>query len=104
MKRIILKGGIASIVLISGSLASLAAADVDFRTDINPALLYFQAYQNMPQLSDEDSKHLFENWTGGAWPDRLDDHARELLKQYDNSFKGLHRARLAKAPCDWGYD
>jgi hypothetical protein len=29
---------------------------------------------------------------------------RELLKHYDNSFKGLRRARFAKVPCDWGYD
>lgn len=104
MKHIILKGGIASILVMAGSLASLAAAEAGFRTDVNPALLYFQAYQNMPQLSDVDIKHLFDNWTGGAWPDRIDDHARELLKQYDNSFRGLHRARFAKAPCDWGYD
>jgi hypothetical protein len=26
------------------------------------------------------------------------------LKQYDNSFKGLRRARFSKVPCDWGYD
>src|SRR5262245_35544332 len=104
MKRTILKAGIASLVVIAGSWASLAAAEAGFRTDINPALRYFQAYQNMPQLSEADSKHLFDNWTGGAWPDRIDDHARELLKQYDNSFKGLHRARFAQAPCDWGYD
>ena len=58
----------------------------------------------MPQLSEEDSKHLFENWTGGAWPDRIDERALALLKQYDNSFKGLRRARFAKVACDWGYD
>jgi len=72
---------------------------LDFRTDINPALLYFQAYQNMPQLSEADSKQLFDTWTN-----QIDEHARELLKQYDNSFKGLRRARFAKVPCDWGYD
>lgn len=86
-----------------GTLAG-AAAELDFRTDINPALLYFQAYQNMPQLSEDDSKHLFENWSGGAWPDKLDDRALDLLKKYDNSLHGLRRARFAKVPCDWGYD
>jgi hypothetical protein len=85
-------------------VCGVAAAAEDFRTDINPALLYFQAYQNMPRLSDADSKHLFDSWTGGAWPDHIDDHSRELLKQYDNSFKGLQRARFSKVPCDWGYD
>src|SRR4029434_4211248 len=83
MKRFILKAGITSIVVMAGSFASLEAAELGFRTDSTPALLYLQAYQNMPQLSDEDSKHLFDNWRGGAF--RNDDHARELLKQYDNS-------------------
>ena len=92
-----------SVLALAGALAG-PAAELDFRTDINPALLYFQAYQNMPQLSEEDSKHLFENWTGGAWPDKLDDRALDLLKKYDNSFYGVRRARFAKVPCDWGYD
>jgi hypothetical protein len=108
MKSLFSKGkvGVALVVAgtLAGTVAGLSAADVDFRTDINPALLYFQAYQNMPQLSEADSKHLFENWTGGAWPDRLDQRARDLLKQYDNSFKGLQRARFSKVHCDWGYD
>jgi hypothetical protein len=93
----------ASIVVLAGVLASPAAEESSFRTDINPALLYFQAYQNMPQLPEADSKYLFDNPTGG-WPNQMDDHARELLKQYDNSFKGLRRAQFAKVPCDWGYD
>lgn len=78
------------------------AAELEFRTDINPALLYFQAYQYMPQLSDEESKHLFDH--RDAWPERIDDRARELLKKYDTSFKGLRRARFSDVPCDWGYD
>jgi hypothetical protein len=102
--RLFLRGRITSIAVLAGTLLAAMAAELDFRTDINPALLYFQAYQNMPQLSEEDTKHLFENWTGGAWPDRLDDRTLELLKQYDNSFKGLRRARFATVPCDWGYD
>lgn len=86
-------------------LPQAAAAEIDFRTDINPALLYFQAYQNMPRLSEADSKHLFDHATGGAWTDQpFDERALGLLKQYDISFKGLRRARFAKVPCDWGYD
>ena len=103
MKRIICATGIASIVVMAGVLTSPAEEDLNFRTNINPALLYFQAYQNMPQLSDADSKYLFDNPMGG-WPNQIDEHGRELLKQYDNSFKGLRRARFSKVPCDWGYD
>jgi hypothetical protein len=104
MKHIIYAWAIASIVATAGSLANPAATEVDFRTDINPALLYFQAYQYLPQLSEGDTRLLFDNPAGGEWPIQSDDHTRELLKRYDNSFKGLHRARFAKVPCDWGYD
>src|SRR5215813_11777987 len=103
-KGMICANGMASIVVLAGSLASRAATELDFRTDINPALLYFQAYQYMPQLSEVDRKHLFDNATAGAWPNLFDEHKSGLLKQYDNSFKGLHRARFARVPCDWGYD
>jgi hypothetical protein len=103
-KRIFSPGRIGSTLVLAATLSGAAAADLDFRTDINPALLYFQAYQNMPQLSEGDTKHLFENWPGGAWPNQIDERARDLLKQYDNSFKGLRRARFAKVACDWGYD
>jgi hypothetical protein len=104
MKRIICLSGIALIVLLAGLPATLVASELGFRTDINPALLYFQAYQYMPQLSEVDTRHLFDNLAREASPNQIDGHARELLKQYDNSFKGLRRARFAKVPCDWGYD
>jgi hypothetical protein len=104
MKRIIHAGGMALMVVMTGALGTAANTDLGFRTDINPALLYFQAYQYMPQLSEADRKQLFENTTMAAGPKSFDEHERELLKQYDYSFKGLHRARFAKVPCDWGYD
>jgi hypothetical protein len=100
MKRF-LRGKVGVVVAAAG-LVTASGAEVDFRTDINPALLYFQAYQNMPQLSDEDTKHLFDY--PGAWPEQIDERAKGLLKQYDNSFKGLRRARYSKVACDWGYD
>src|SRR5688572_6046466 len=93
--------GICSLAAVNLA-GELSAAELDFRTDINPALLYFQAYQYMPQLSEEESKHLFDH--PSAWPEQIDDRARELLKKYDTSFKGLRRARFSDVPCDWGYD
>jgi len=95
-------------VLLIGSLFTVrifSAQELDFRTDINPALLYFQAFQNIPQLSEADSKDLFDSPSGGSWPDRpFDERKLRLLKQYDNSFKTVRRARFARVPCDWGYD
>lgn len=89
--------------LLLGAHAAVAA-EQEFRTDINPALIYFQAYQNLPHLSEEDTKHLFEH-SGGSWPDQpFDERALGLLKQYDSSFKLIRRARFARARCDWGYD
>jgi hypothetical protein len=88
--------------LVFGLTSPMHAAEVNFRTDINPALLYFQAYQNMPQLTEEDTRYLFDH--PGAWPENIDDRAKGLLRQYDNSFKGLRRARYSQVPCDWGYD
>src|SRR6187551_2442447 len=88
--------------MILGCLAALpllflptGAAEPDFRTDINPALLYFQAYQAFPQPKGED-----------AWrtDEELDEQRLGILRQYDNSFKLVRRARFTKVPCDWGYD
>jgi hypothetical protein len=100
----ILWSGIAAMAVVAGTVAGPAEAELDFRTDINPALLYFQAYQYIPQLPEAESQNLFDNSPARGWPNKLDEHARELLKKYDNSFKGLHRARFAKVRCDWGYD
>ena len=81
MKRIICAGGMASMVVMAGAVGSPATTDLGFRTDINPALLYFQACQYMPQLSEADRKQLFDSATTGAWPIPFDEHERELLKQ-----------------------
>ncbi|MGZ8940307.1 MAG: hypothetical protein ACXW32_13960 [Limisphaerales bacterium] len=102
MKVLFSRGGMGSIFILAAVTLELVAAEVDFRTDINPALLYFQAYQNMPQFSEDETAHLFDH--PGAWPEGIDDRAIELLKKYDNAFKGLRRARFAKVACDWGYD
>jgi hypothetical protein len=102
MKRLFSRGGLGSIFVLAAVTLELMAAEVDFRTDINPALLYFQAFQSMPQLSEDETAHLFDH--PGAWPEGIDDRARELLKKYDNSFKAMSRARFSKVACDWGYD
>src|SRR5688572_27334 len=102
MKRLFSSGGLGSVFVLAAVTIEMLAAEVDFRTDINAALLYFQAYQNMAQLSEDEIAHLFDH--PGAWPNGIDDRANELLKKYDNSFKGLRRARFSKVPCDWGYD
>jgi hypothetical protein len=90
----------AAVLAAAIMLPQSRGAELDFRTDINPALLYFQAYQNFPELSPADQKHLTE-WSGDA---PLDPGTAAILKQFDNSFKLVRRARFAHPACDWGYD
>ena len=78
----------------------LSAAETH-RDDINPALLYWQAFAVMPDLGPEDQKHLLET----DWRTRtMDERAGELASRYDQSFKLLQAAMTTKAPCDWGVD
>jgi hypothetical protein len=98
MKKEMILGCLVALPLL---FRGTAAAEVDFRTDINPALLYFQAYQTLPHLSEEDENYLFRDWKTG---DELDERRLGLLRQYDNAFKLIRRAKFAKIPCDWGYD
>jgi hypothetical protein len=80
---------------------SHAVADQQFRTDINPALQYYQALLVAPDLSQQDRDYLFsQNWRGKMLPDRFG----QLLNRYDNQFRLVHQARWATIRCDWGID
>lgn len=72
-----------------------------FRKDINPALLYWQAFGEWPSLSEEESTFLNTNdWRTRA----LDERFNQLMKRYDNSYKLIRRAAKSEVPCVWGYD
>jgi hypothetical protein len=78
----------------------LPAAEMS-REDINPALIYWQAFAVMPDLGPEDQKHLLET----QWRTQpMDQRAGDLTSRYDQSFKLLRAAVVTKAPCDWGVD
>ena len=71
------------------------------RTDINPALLYYQSFILDPHLADADRDFLFNtNWQGRMLPERFG----TLIDSYHNDFRLLHQAALQTAPCDWGID
>jgi hypothetical protein len=71
------------------------------RTDINPALTYYQAFNVVPELSKEDRDYVDTNeWRGQKLPDRLG----QLLKGYDHTFELARQAAHSTAPCDWGID
>ncbi len=72
-----------------------------YRTDLNPALLYYQAFLLAPDFSQVDHDYLFTNqWQGLKLPARFG----ELIGSSDNQFKLVRRAAHATMPCDWGID
>ncbi|HZI31791.1 MAG TPA: hypothetical protein VFF11_05590, partial [Candidatus Binatia bacterium] len=81
--------------------ATVGACAEQFRTDINPALLYYRAFQLIPDLSPTDHGYFFDSeWRGQKLPERFG----ELAGRYDNEFKLVRQAAQATVPCDWGID
>jgi hypothetical protein len=78
------------------------ARGAEFRNDINPALIYYQAISLAPELSAAEREYLFVDteWRVQRLPDRFGD----LLARYDNQFKLVRQAAQSTVPCDWGVD
>ena len=85
--------------VLVATLAASAALAVPPRKDINPALLYFQAFSQLPELDEAESKWLVNDAVGDVTAEE-----RALARRFDAAFKLFHRARTMKAPCDWGAD
>ncbi len=86
-------------LLLAALLGGRGSADTGTRNDINPALLYWQAFALLPDYNSQG--YLFTNeWRGRA----LDEQFNTLIQPYDSRFKLLEQAAAQKAPCDWGYD
>ncbi len=80
---------------------AVGASGGQFRTDINPALRYYQAFIVAPDLSQADRNYLFmTEWRGQKLPERFG----ELVARYDNGFKFVRQAAQASVACDWGID
>jgi hypothetical protein len=91
------------ITLGLGLMTGRAAADAQekHRTDINPALLYWQAIVLTPVLADADRSYLLTNeFQGGPLNERL----RSLTGFYNVSYRVIEQAALQTPACDWGYD
>ena len=84
------------------ALAPLAGSH-QCRTDINPALRYYQAFIEAPSLPEADHQYLFAReteWRG----QHLEPSFGELVSKYDYQFRFLREAARAEVPCDWGID
>jgi hypothetical protein len=80
----------------------LQAGAQTFRTDINPALLYYQAFSLAPDLDAADRDFL---WNTNYWRNQeLPKRYGELMAQYDAQFRLVRQAAHATVPCDWGID
>jgi hypothetical protein len=72
-----------------------------YRTDVNPALLYYQAFLMAHNLPQADKDYLGTNqWQGQKLPERFG----QIVAGYDNQFKLVREAAQQKVPCDWGAD
>lgn len=88
------------LLVAGGGLAG--ASQESLRTDINPALLYYQAFLLAPEpMSQADDDHLGTK-EGHRW--KLPERYGKILAGYDNQFKLVRQAARSTAPCDWGVD
>jgi hypothetical protein len=86
-------------VLLGAAEFRIPAAPL--RTDINPAMQYYQGFLVAPDLPSADSDFLFGN-SRLAQP--LPARVGELLSGYDNQLKLMRQAAHSTVPCDWGID
>jgi len=88
-----------SILLLLSLLAISAsgrAANL-YRTDINAALIYWQAFSQLPELSPEEQK-LYQNSKTAP----LDEKYEALVSRYDTTFRLVGRAAHLEQRADWG--
>lgn len=87
------------LLILSGAIIS--ARGEQLRTDINPALRYYQAFLVAPDLEKADRDFLNTNaWGGRQLPERFG----ELVAEYNDQFRLVGQAAHSTVPCDWGID
>ena len=73
-----------------------------FRTDINPALIYYRAFLVAPEpMSSTDSEYFFSK---KGRSQNLPDRFGQIAAGYDNEFFLVRQAAHSTVPCDWGVD
>ena len=79
-------------------------------TNINPALLYYQAFlaapssPAAPSYSNEDWDLLYASLSNGWRGQKLPERFGVMMSNYDAEFKLLRMASQQTAPCNWGID
>jgi hypothetical protein len=87
------------LLMLTGTVYGLRAEP--YRTDINPALLYYLSFIVGAEMPQADHDFLLTNeWRGQKLPARFG----ELVGHYNGQFDFVRQAAHATAPCDWGID
>ena len=86
------------VLLLAGLLAGdgRGLAGTPYRTDVNPALVYWQLLAILPK---DDQKNIDSYQTAP-----LDEKYRTLVASYDTHFRYVRRAVQLKEHCNWGID
>ena len=88
-----------ALLMLTGTVCGLRAEP--YRTDINPALLYYLSFIVGAEMPQADHDYLLTNeWRGQKLPARFG----ELVGRYDRQFDFVRQAAHATVPCDWGID
>src|SRR5262245_63775547 len=85
--------------LLVATAVLLDARGETFRTDINPALLYYRAFLAAPEpgLSDADRTYL-ESKNG--LEQKLPDRFGKIVASYDNQIQLVRQAAHSRVTCD----
>ena len=78
------------------------AGEDSFRTDINPALQYYQAFLLAPEPMSQADQDYLGTKDGHRW--KLPERYGQIVARYDNQFKLVRQAARSTVPCDWGID
>jgi hypothetical protein len=89
-----------SLLVLIGNAARVRGEESP--TDLNPALLYYQAFLRVSEVPGEDRDYLYSSnqWRGRELPERFG----RLISGYDMPFARLRQAAKSTVPCDWGID
>ncbi len=88
-----------SALLLVAALTGFAGAGSLPRTDVNPALLYWQAFNLFPRLTEAEAEAFLTEP-----PSLPQGEGERIAAQYDNAFRLIRRAVLMRVSCDWGTD
>ncbi len=89
-----------SLLVVAGVLSG--ARGGEFRTDINPALLYYKAFLAAPDPMSEADRTYLESRKGQE--QKLPERFGKIVAGYDMQFQLVRQAAHATVPCDWGND